>query len=387
MKIAIFTDDFLPKIDGVATANFELAKGLADRGHSIIIICPKYNENNDFFYKNIKVVRIRGIPAFFYPDYIITSIFHKKIYSIIKKEKVDIIHVQTPLTLGLEGSIIAKLLHKPLVKTFHGMLAHPEYLKYVKMNNKFGEFFAWKLMKLFYENCDLLSCPSDSTKEELLKRKFKTKIKAISNGIDFSVFDNSKWKKVKNTYNKNGPIIFFLGRIAHEKNILFLFQSLKKVFQKVPSAKLLVVGDGPFMEKVKFQTKKDNIEKNVIFLGKIPHHELVKSGIFKACDFFVNPSVTETFGLTTLEAMVNGLPCVGVYASGTKDLIKDGYDGYLVNNGDNDLFSKNMIKLLEDKKLLKTMSKNAIKEAKKHSINKIIDVWEKEYLELISKSD
>lgn len=385
MNIAIFTDTFLPQINGVVTATISLAKGLSERGHKIYIICPEFKKNEkEFDFPNIKVIRIRSMPAYFYEDFRFSSPISLKLIKIFRKEKIDLIHFQTPMPLGFQAIIISKILKLPLVGTFHTFFGDPQYLQHLKLDFKLMEKVSWGYARFFYNKCNLITCPSETTKKELLKNRLKEPIKAISNGIDFSIFDNSKWKKVKEKYNKEGDIILFIGRITYAKNLFYLLECFKIVCEKIPSIKFLIVGDGPQFNEIKLKIKSLGIEKNVILTGKISHEELVKSSIFKACKLFVTASKTETFGLTTLEAGANGLPSVAIKAKGTEDIIKNDYNGYLVEDLDKEKFAEQIIKLLSDKNLYNRMKKNALNEAKKHSYTDVAKTWEKEYNLLIS---
>jgi 1,2-diacylglycerol 3-alpha-glucosyltransferase len=384
MKIAVFTDTFLPNIDGVVTSILNLVKGLSDRGHKIFIICPKYSKmKEEFSYKNIEVIRVSGIPALFYPNYKLTGFLSTDLIKKFKSEDIDIIHFMTPLTLGLEAIFISKILKIPLVGTFHTFFGDPNYLKHVKMDYKFFENIVWRYSKFFYNKCDLITCPSETTKQELILHKHTKLIKVISNGIDFSVFDNSKSKKVKNKYNKNGFLLLFIGRIAYEKNILYLLECFKNVTNKISNVKLILIGEGPEMKEVKEKLKELKIEDKVILLGRVNHDELVKSSIFGACDIFVSASVTENQPMTVLEAQANGLPCVVMNERGMKTLVKNNFNGLLVENNNQAAFSDAIIYLLKNKTVLSKFRKNTLSEIKKHEVSKVIEIWEKTYKSLI----
>ncbi|MFA7707742.1 MAG: glycosyltransferase [Candidatus Pacearchaeota archaeon] len=385
MKIAIFTDTFIPKYDGIVTATLNLAKGIADRGHKIYIIAPKSQKRiKEFKYKNIKVIRVPSISARFYPGLRITNILSIKLMKYLKKEGINLIHFTTPMTLGLQAILISKALKIPLIGTFHVFFADEQYLKHGKLNFKSIQKIMWAYSRMFYNSCDLVTSPAETTKKEILSHGFKENIKVISNGIDPKKFINSKYKEVRKKYNKSGNLLLFVGRIAHEKNIFYLLECFSKVINKMPKTKLLVIGDGPQMKEVKQKIDLLNLKNNIILTGKIDYNTLVKSSIFKACDLFVTASVTENQPMTILEAQMNGLPCVTISERGMKDLIKNGYNGYLVQNGDKNGFANSILKILANKKLFKKMQKNTLESIKKHYLDKIIDEWEREYSNLIN---
>jgi len=381
MRIAIFTDCFLPQIDGVATATLNLTKGLANRGHKVYIIAPKYRGVKEFKHKNIKVIRINAVPALFYPQLKISNPFSMSLYLKLKKEKIDLIHFQTPLTIGMQGIVLSRMLKVPLVGTFHTMIADLQYLKHGGINVKLAQNLTWKYARAYYNRCNLITCPSESTKKELLDNDFTKPIKVISNGINFSIFDNSKWKKVRNKYNPGGKLLLFVGRLAYEKNIPYLLECFKLVLHKSPNTKLLIIGDGPQVAEIKSFSERLELKNNIIFTGRINHEELIKSSIFKACDLFVTASTTENQPMTILEAQANGLVCICLNKRGVKDLIKSGYNGYLAKSKKE--FSNRIIELLSDNKLRSRMRKNTLREIRKHDIKKVITIWERTYSKLI----
>lgn len=385
MRIAIFTDAFLPQINGVVTATLNLAKGLADRNHKVYIIAPKFTKIKEFKYPNIKVIRIRSVPALFYPDFKFTSPFSPLLLRYLYKEKIDLIHFQTPLTLGIQGIIISKILGVPLVGTFHTLISHPEYLKHMGVNFKLMQKTSWQYAKAYYNRCNLITSPTEAIKKQLISKGFTPPIVAVSNGINPKIFDNSHWKELRNKLNPQGKILLFVGRIAYEKNLFYLFDCFKLILKKFPKTKLILVGDGPQMKQMRRRISSLGLEDKAILIGGIEHNKLVKSSIFKAADLFVTASLTETQGITLLEAQANGLVCVGVNAPGINSLIKDRYNGFLAKKGSKKDFADKVIKLLSNDSLRNRMSENTKEEIKRHYIKSIISIWESLYRGLINE--
>jgi 1,2-diacylglycerol 3-alpha-glucosyltransferase len=134
MKIAIFTDAFYPYISGVVTAVEIMAKGLADRGHQVLIVAPKYDTACTFEYPNVKLLTCTSFSgARLYDDLRFAFPINPRILKKVIQEKIDVIHFTAPATLGMQAVSIAKLLKIPLVGTFHTFIADPEYLGYAKM--------------------------------------------------------------------------------------------------------------------------------------------------------------------------------------------------------------------------------------------------------------
>ena len=388
MRIALFTDAFFPYISGVVTAVAAIAKGMADRGHKVFIIAPDYRGKEVFKHKNIKVIRCRSFSASkMYKDFRIAFPISPVVLKTIVKEKIQVIHFHSPATLGLEAMWIARLLRLPLIGTFHTFIADPDYLQYLKLNSRLGHRIAWDFSNFSYNRCDLITSPSLQTKKEMMRNRCSRPVKVISNGIDFSMFNNSKASLIKKKYNPDGKLLLFVGRMGIEKNLYYLLDCFKLVLNKVPSTKLLMVGDGPIIQQLKDYSSSLGIKDKVIFTGTINHTELVESGIFGAVHGFVSASLTENQPITVLEAQANGIVCVVINAKGMPDLVIDNVNGFLAPKNNKRAFADAVVKLLEDERLYARLRKGTLREIQKHKLSHVIDEWEKTYSELIQKCE
>ncbi|MBI2550126.1 glycosyltransferase [Candidatus Woesearchaeota archaeon] len=376
MRIAFFTDTFLPQINGVVVYVTEIARHLADRGHHIYIIAPKSARTGTFVYPNVTVLRRMSVPAPFYGGFKFTLPFDPFLLKFAIDKKIDVIHFHTPLMLGMQAFIIARILNLPLIGTFHTFFAHPHYLKHIRMNNWIMEKLAWKWSNTYYNRCDLVICPSEGTKAELIAKGCKRPLRVIYNGVDSSVFDNSKSSAVRKALNQGGKLVLFVGRLAHEKNISYLLDCFAMVLRKVPSAKLVIVGDGPQEADIRARIRLQGVGKSVVLMGKIEHEKLVKSGIFGACDVFVNASTTETGPLTVIEAQANGLVCVSVRGKGMS-LIKDNVNGYLAKSKKE--FADAVVKLLTEEKTYARMRRATLREVRMYELSRTVAELEKAY--------
>lgn len=387
MNIAIFADNFYPQINGVVTAIANLSDGLAKRGHRVLVIAPKYRKATlPKLHPNIELITVRSIPSLFYHDIKFTNIINRKIYKALKKNKIEILHFHAPLTLAFQAIMFAKLMKLPLVGTFHTFFAESDYLKHAKLDYKFVQKLSWKYNNMYYNRCNLVTSPSESTRKILMGHRYRKPIKVISNGINPKIFDNSGASAIKNKYNPDGPICLFVGRIAHEKNIEFLIRAFDRVVKKISNAKLLIVGWGPQFKDIQATVKELKLENQVLLLGAIPHDELIASGIYGASDLFVTASKTENQSVTLLEAQINGLPCVVADAKGNPDLVTNNKNGLLIKPNSLEEFSEGMIKLLQNPKLLQKFRGETLEMIKKHHIERVIDEWEKTYHKLIKEN-
>lgn len=384
MRIAFFTDMFLPQINGVTTSIVSMAKKLADRGHHVYIIAPKFSRIQEFSYKNVTVRRCASVPALIYKDLKLSSAFDPWILKFVRDNRIEIVHFHTPMAFGIQAILVAKILGLPLVGTFHGFFMHHDYLKHIKLNYKPVHELAWRYSNFFYNRCDIVTCPSEGTRRELLNKNCSKPIKVIPYGIDTGVFNNSKSAEVRKALSRKGKLVLYVGRIAHEKNMPHLLNCFGIALKKVPTAKLVIVGDGPQMPDTKAKVAALGIENNVIFTGSIPHEKLVKSGIFGACDVFITASKTETGPFVILEAQANALVCIGVKGKGM-GLIKNDLNGYVVDPDDKEAFANAIVTLLTDKELYSRMKKASVQSVKQYELHRIVELWENVYEGVVEK--
>lgn len=374
MRIGIFTDTYPPFINGVSTSIVMLKKALEKQGHTVYIVTVN-NENMKYKYEeDEKVIRIPGIPVGIY-DYRLTGIYPVKIVNKIRKWHLDVIHSQTEFGVGTFARIIAKQFHIPLVHTYHTM--YEDYVHYITKGYFVGT--SKKIVEyltLFY--CDKtiseLIVPTEKTKE-LFKEKYKVNrnVYVIPTGIEIEKFylENNKNLNILEKRNslgiaKDDFVILFVGRIGTEKNIDLLLNGMDKLIKLSKKIKLLIIGDGPDMGYYKEYVYKRKLGKNVIFTGKVPWDSI--SEYYLIADIFATASVTETQGLTVIEAMAAGLPVVCINDESFTGTIMNNVDGIIFNNLEE--YIEAITKLYQDRELLKNLGKKARIDAEKYSLEK-----------------
>ena len=383
MRIGIFTDTYLPFVNGVTTSVIMLKKGLERMGHTVYIVTVN-DENMQYkIEENGHVLRIPGIPTGIY-DYRLTGIYPLKALNKIKKWNLDVIHSQTEFGVGTFARIVAKQYNIPLVHTYHTM--YEDYVHYItkgyfnKSSKKIVEY-----LTLFY--CDKtiteLIVPTKKT-YELFKDKYKVdrNVYIVPTGIDVETFypeNNLKSDPVAKRnelgIEKDDFVILFVGRIGSEKNILLLLKEMKDILKRCPKTKLLIIGDGPDLDEYKNFVIKKGLEKNVIFTGKVLWKNITE--YYLLADVFATASVTETQGLTVIEALAAGLPVVCINDESFTETVINDLNGKVFENKKE--YRKAIIELYEDRELLNRLSKQAKLSAELHSTkyfaNKIYDVY------------
>lgn len=383
MRIGIFTDTYVPFINGVTTSVLMLKKSLEKKGHTVYIVTVNAENMQYQTESNGKVIRIPGIPTGIY-DYRLTGIYPIKAIKMIKKWNLDVIHSQTEFGIGTFARIISKQLKIPLVHTYHTM--YEDYVHYIthgyfnRSSKKLVEY-----LTLFY--CDkTISELVVPTKKayELFKQKYKVdrNVYIVPTGIDVEKFYREKNKKVnipearKNLgIKENDFVILFVGRIAEEKNIELLLSAMKGLVNTSSKIKLLIVGDGPDLEKYKNYSTKHNLEENIIFAGKVPWNKI--NEYYVISDVFATASHTETQGLTVIEAMAASLPVICINDESFTDTVINNLNGLIFRNRRE--YKKQITKIFEDKQLYQKLSSQARISAETHSskyfAEQILDVY------------
>jgi glycosyltransferase involved in cell wall biosynthesis len=372
MKIALVTDTYRPRVNGVVASIDTFANEFRKLGHEVKIIAPEYpadqidvkDKDNEQY-----VIRIKSHYLFFDPEDRLPDPWLPSSRKKIKKEILefgfDIIHTQTPFTLGIEAIKWAKKINCPIMHTYHTMFE--SYVHYFKFIPKpIAVAFTKKFSKWYCDKMDLNITPSTQMKELLLSYKIKKPVEVNPTGIKIDKFKNFNGDDFRKKYGipKDTILLLFMGRIGAEKNIPFLFKVLKNILKKKPNTKLIVAGKGPAEEEVKKECEAIGVKENVIFLGYFEPQDWVNC--YAAADLFTFASVTETQGLVVTEAMAVGTPVVAVNAMGVGEVMKGNKGGLLVKL-DVDEFTSAVLKMLEDKEFYEKKKKEAFEYAKEWS--------------------
>ncbi|MEM3437085.1 MAG: glycosyltransferase [Nitrososphaerales archaeon] len=377
MKIAFFSDTYLPNRDGVVTSILTLRKALEERGHEVFIFCSGSRQVKE---RNLDdhVFYYTSIPFKPYPNYKI-AIFPFFSKRKIEKLGIQLVHSHGIATTGWVAIWTAISLNLPILTTFHTLI--PEAVHYVAKSNIVRGLIkkiAWDYVRFYLKRSDVVIVPSNAIKDVLIKHGLKREIYVIPTGIDVNKFNPNvngglirKLLGVKDEY-----LVLYLGRLVKEKNLDVLIKAAPKVLKKLSNCKFILAGVGPAKEYYENMIIKNNVRNSFILQGYIEEEKI--ASYYAASDVFVFPSKFETQGLTALEAMACGKPVVGADYLAIKEIVKNGYNGYLFNPDDPDDCAEKIIKTINEKSL---MSKNARKTALEYSvdkcINKLLAVYEK----------
>ena len=373
LRVAMFTNNYLPFIGGVSLSVDRLHRGLLQLGSAVKIFAPDYQQS----WTDPDDVSIVRCPALFHTRkerFPVANIFSRKIEMEFRSFDCDLVHVHHPFWLGGKGMRLARKGGIPVILTYHTRLEH--YTHYFPLpGTALKNIVAHYMIKRFANNCDAIITPTASTEEYLRNLGVSALIETIPTGIsleDYKQWSPKEVRSLRDQYASPGEsLLISVSRMAKEKNIDFLIAGLAKVKERshVPF-KCLLVGDGPEKTRLEEKAKKLGLKDHLVFTGNVTPLEVVRH--YLAADLFVFTSTSETQGMVLLEAMAGGCPVVAVRGSGVYDVVKDGFNGYKVAES-TDNWAEAIICLLSDRKQLSILSENSRLFAEKFSLENITE--------------
>ena len=373
MKIAFFTETFLPKVDGIVTRLTKTIEFLTKNGDEVIVFCPEGCPDS---YKGATIVGVAAMPLPLYPE-LKLGLPGPAVSDKLEEFKPDLVHVVNPAVLGLGGIWLAKTNNIPLIASYHTHL--PKYLEHYGMGML--EPLLWELLKAAHNQALLNLCTSTAMVNELEDKGIQ-RTALWQRGVDTENFrpelrSEKMREKLFGKYQNTDSLLIYVGRLSAEKQI----ERIKPVLDNIPGACLALVGDGPYrsqLEKI-FENTKTN------FIGYLSGEELASA--YASGDIFLFPSSTETLGLVLLEAMAAGCPVIGANKGGIPDIINNGINGCLYNPDEKDNGERSLIeatkKILADKNKKEAMRKEARKEAEQWDWNQATLQLQKYYAETL----
>jgi glycosyltransferase involved in cell wall biosynthesis len=379
MRIAFFTDTFLPQVNGVATSIAHFARELGSRGHQVLIVCPAPNEKRTWSAKNVRVVDLPSIPAFLYPNFRVSPLvgIPRTLLS-VARFKPDIIHFHTTVLTSADALIAAKVFGTPLVGTNHVLLSaeNDEYLSFVASNKTVRRYLTKAVLGYayaFYGSCDVRIAPSKMLIEELRRTGYRKAITYLPNAVPVPVKKSLPAKQrraLRERYRLRGNVVLHVGRLSYEKSVDVVLRAFA-LLVKTEDATLLIVGDGPHRRKLEALAKTLGIAKRTVFTGFIPPSELLQSGVFGVADAFCTASTMESQGMVLVEAMAFGIPLVAVAEGAVPEVVGD--SGMLVRRNSPKAIADTLKKLFTDPSLHRSMAAKSLRRHRYFALPAVTD--------------
>ncbi|MBQ9986776.1 MAG: RecX family transcriptional regulator [Erysipelotrichales bacterium] len=334
MRIGLFSDTYMPEINGVVTSIVTLQKELEKHGHTVFVVTTAPSALH--VQKDGNILRLPGIEIKKLYGYRMSSPFSVVGLNDIATMHLDIIHVHTEFGIGTFARIVSKLLSIPIVATYHTLYEdYTHYLNFVQSAtiDKTLRSLAGSLSKAYGTMCHELIAPSEKTRDILKGYGVEKEIHVIPTGLELSKFsranfDSNQLQQLRTSLGiqEHEKVLLFVGRIAVEKAIDMILQSMQiLVTRKVP-VKAVIVGGGPYLDELKYLAKKLDLVDHVVFTDKKPNSEVPM--YYAMSDMFVSASTSETQGLTFIEAIASESVVFAKERNILSDIIIEGESGY-----------------------------------------------------------
>ncbi len=360
MKIAFFSNSYLPYLSGITLSIKILTDELRELGHSVFIIGPKYPGYVD---SDPHVFRLLSFPAT-YPGYRFVIPYSRKVFARLRNEKIDLIHAHQPFGVGTAARLLAKKLKVPFVFTFHTLFSrYVHHAPFIPQRLAKRAMVAY--LTLFCRQADTIIVPSEMVRRLLTLRKILKPIQVIPTGINLRAVKERKEIgsqrmeiRKKHRIPLDAKILLYSGRLSDEKNVSFLLKAFAAIQSQEKDVYFILVGGGP--KEREYRRQAQRVGPRIIFTGEIKHAEVLD--YYFASDIFIYASITETQGLVLTEAKACGLPAVAVFGGGISDVVENGVDGYLVPQNQK-TFVEHVVRLLRNASLRREMSIKAEEDA------------------------
>lgn len=338
MKVAIFTDSWAPRVDGLTTSVEMFMRQLSARGHEFHVFAPGPEWKHEPGLTVYKGVRYWGYPDFFvslrqgpYPA-------HK----ILKEGGFDVVHIQSPFMVGLWGLRGARKAGVPVLTSYHTYL--PDLVPYVVPPGLRGitRRGVWRATRRFLRDCHRILAPSPSCAAELWEHLGENMppMEVHPNGVDTQRFHprtrsaRARAELLPKGAPADAQVIVSVGRMAREKDLPFLLEAVNAARLRRPNLYLALGGRGPDLPRIRKRIRELGMEESVKLLGFVPDDAL--AAMYASADAFASASQFETQGMTAVEAMACGTPVAAVKARGLADYVLHQKTGYLFRPGDVD---------------------------------------------------
>jgi glycosyltransferase involved in cell wall biosynthesis len=388
MNVLYLTQWFSPIGGGGEVVFYNLATGIADRGHNVEIICAQSSDVSTYRKGRMVVNTIK--PKLVIPppslsqnaQFIVRAVLTG--YKIVRKSKIEVIHANN-LASAIAGSVLAKISNKPLITTIHDIFStsSPNHWDHwIKQNEKISHLTS--LIAPIVEKIaikmptDIIHTVSKCSKDDLIKFGAKATIKVIPNGVDILSYTNNQSTIEYQNY------VLFIGRLVFYKNLDVIISSFKDVVKILPDSKMYIIGDGPMRHKWEKMVSDMELTRSIEFTGYITDEKKVV--LLSKCSALLLPSFVEGFGIVILESFAMSKPVLVADIQPTNEIVDDGIDGFILPANNPTKWSEKISFLLNNKDVCRKMGISARNKLEtKYSLNFVLNEMESLYLSLSRK--
>ncbi len=368
MRIGIFSDTYLPQINGVSAVVDLLRRELRRLGREVLLFVPDYPGVDRGSDEARGVYRFPGLTFPFHRESQVVLPVNRGAYR--RLPELRLIHSHTPFSMGLFAMWAAREFSIPHIHHYHTLFT--EYRYYLPRAIRPSRGMAQRISAAFCNRCEAIIAPSRPMKAELESYGIEKPVYALPFGVDLREFEGESGRNPRGELGipPGEPLLLHSGRLAREKNLPFLLRAFQAMLLEREDLRLVITGDGPERPALERYAAELGIQERVIFTGYLDREELVQ--LYKQADLFVFASKTETQGLVLVEALAAGTPAVALGERGVLDVIQDGVNGLLAPEDEQD-YAKVVLELLADKGRREELSRGAREHARQASAQRSVE--------------
>jgi len=373
----MFTNTYLPHIGGVARSVSTFVEDLTDAGHDVLVVAPAFGERQRD--DGDHIIRVPAIQNFNGSDFSVRIPLAGDIREQITAFEPEIIHSHHPFLLGDSAVRMSRLLGVPLIFTHH--TRYEQYTHYVPLDSPALKRFVSDLATQYANICNQVIAPSQGIKDLIHKRGVRSDLTVLPTGIDISRFESGNGSRFRRMHgiDDSAPVVGHVGRLAAEKNLIYLARSAASAVRDMSGMKFVVAGTGDIEDRIREIFKEHGVEKSLKLVGNQSGSDL--ADCYAAMDVFVFASQSETQGLVLAEAMAASVPVIALSATGVDDVLADRINGIkLAAESSVETFSTAIVCLLKDQELYRKLrsatAETAQKYSRKSSCKALIQLYE-----------
>ncbi len=375
MKLTLVTETFPPEVNGVAMTLHRLVTGLIARGHAVRVVRPKQKADKVERQHDFPEDYVLGLPLPGYEGLQFGSLCTGRLKKLWRENRPEVIHIATEGPLGVAARRAARQLSIPVVSSYHtNFHSYGDHYGYGFLKAPMLAFFRW-----FHNGTLATFVPSEDLQKTLTEAKFRN-VKIFSRGVDTQLFGphrrsdelRREWGATPDT-----PVVIYVGRVASEKNIPLSLKAFARFRERVPNAKMVIVGDGPERKKIERE------HPDIHFAGMRRGEDLAAH--YASADFFFFASTTETFGNVITEAMASGLGVLAYNYAAALRHITDGQNGYVAPYDDEAAYLAAIDRIADDQDNWPTLRANATQTAQGLSWDAILASYESDVAEALTR--
>ncbi|HTH40412.1 MAG TPA: glycosyltransferase family 1 protein [Rhodocyclaceae bacterium] len=353
LRVALVTETFAPEVNGVAMTLGRMVDGLRQRGHGVQLIRPRQHKTDaPPPQPGLEHVVVPGLPIPRYPGLRFGLPNGRTLQRLWAEKRPHIVHVATEGPLGWAALNTARRMGIPVSSTFHTNF--DAYSRYYGIGWLRGGIMRY--LRHFHNKANTTLVPTRRQADSLNENGFRN-VGVLSRGVDTKLFTPARRSRsLRARWGLSGDelVVAYVGRIAPEKNLGLLIKAFDAIREKVPNARLLFVGDGPATAELR---RRSDSRSPYLFVGMRHGEDLAEH--YACADLFLFPSLTETFGNVTTEALASGLAVVAFDYGAAGELIRDRVNGCLVPNGASKRFIDTAVEVATNDELRRSLRHHA----------------------------